>query len=343
MKILAGLVTALIYGNAAWAQDVSDDANHNDMQQSPDNIGGSGLSDPNAGDALILEQEDVAPVDPSMQDPGVGGSGNVGSDLSGQDALGGSGQAGQSAQQASPGIPMQGHGGVTLFCTPVPQQSTGGSGVGLHGDEHSSIQRDFDSEVGMVPPVTDDSAFGGAGLDENKDQGQEKADMRGLSILVGAGVEGYTGGLAPEINPGAALGVTAAIRPSKVFGLELGYSGAVNNLDADVGGSGPDIVRNGAVANLTLGLTAAPVQPYVLGGFGMNWYNIRNGEGLGFRDDTSSRIPVGVGLRTHIGDFTADARVNYNFLFGEDFAPAAVDDDAFTGRYTGTINIGGTF
>jgi hypothetical protein len=344
VKILAGLVTAFIYGNAAWAQDVSDDANRNDTQQSPDNIGGSGLSDPNAGDALILDQEDVAPVpDTSMQDQGLGGSGNVGSDLSGQDALGGSGHAGQSAQQASPGIPMQGHGGVTLFCTPVQQQSTGGSGIGLHGNEQSSIQRDFDSEVGVVPPVTDDSAFGGAGLDENKDEGQDKGDMRGLTLTVGAGVEGYTGGLAPEINPGAALGVTAAIRPSKVLGLELGYSGAVNNLDTDVGGNGPDIVRNGAQAAVTLGLTAAPVQPYVLGGIGMNWYNVRNGEALGFRDDTNSRIPVGVGLRTHIGDFTADARVNYNFLIADDFAPGVDAGDATTGSYNGTINLGGTF
>ena len=129
-----------------------------------------------------------------------------------------------------------------------------------------------------------------------------------------------------------------------VFGLELGYSGAMNNLDRDVGGSGPDIVRNGAVANVTLGLTAAPVQPYVLGGFGMNWYNVRNGQTFGFTDDTSSRIPLGVGLRTHVGGFTADARVNYNVLLSEDFAPARVDNGEFTtGSYQGTLNLGGTF
>ncbi|HZI06843.1 MAG TPA: hypothetical protein VEZ71_22650, partial [Archangium sp.] len=76
--------------------------------------------------------------------------------------------------------------------------------------------------------------------------------------------------------------------------------------------------------------------------FGMNWYNIRNGEALGFTDDTSSRIPVGVGLRTHIGDFTADARVNYNVLLNEGFAPVA-DDRLTTGSYQGTLNLGGTF
>ncbi|HYO69482.1 MAG TPA: hypothetical protein VEU33_25730 [Archangium sp.] len=328
LKILAGLVTALIYGNAAMAQDVSDTDTNTQGQTSPDNIGGSGLNDTAQDDTLILDQEDVAPVpDIGMQEEGVGGSG----------------PAGQNVQPKS-SIPMQGQGGMTLFCTPVQQgQATGGSGT-LQGDEQSSLQRDYDASVGQVDDdIVSDDAFGGSGYDvKDVDQGQEKGDMRGLSVLVGAGVEGYTGGLAPEINPGATVGVLAAIKPSKVLGLELGYSGAVNNLDADVGGSGPDIVRNGAVANLTLGLTAAPVQPYVLGGFGMNWYNIRNGEALGFSDDTSSRIPVGVGLRTHIGDFTADARVNYNILLNEDFAPAG-DDRFTTGSYQGTLDLGGTF
>ncbi|HYO57683.1 hypothetical protein [Archangium sp.] len=346
VKILAGLVTALIYGNAAMAQE-ADDTNRDNTQgqQSPDNYGGSGLGDNDQSDLIILDQEDVAPVPGTeMQEEGVGGSG-----LEGEDAFGGSGQAGQSAQQPKAGIPMQGQGGMTLYCTPVQGQATGGSGVidqPVPGDEQSSLQRDYETEVGAVP-VTEDEAFGGSGYEvkekeKEKDQGQEKGDMRGLTVMVGAGVEGYTGALAPNINPGPAVGVTAALRPSKVLGLELGYSGAVNNLDADVLGTGPDIVRNGAQANLTLGLTAAPVQPYVLGGFGMNWYNIRNGEELGFRDDTNSRIPVGVGLRTHIGDFTADARVNYNILLNEDFAPD-VDDRFTTGSYNGTLNIGGTF
>ncbi|WNG51147.1 hypothetical protein F0U60_48735 [Archangium minus] len=337
VKILAGLVTALFYGGAAMAQDV-DDSNLGSEQQSPDNIGGSGQDD-----AVILDQQDVAPVPGSdIQDQGVGGSGDQG--LSGdvnQDAFGGSGQVGQG--HAKPGIPMQGQGGVTLYCTPVDQQSTGGSGM-IHSDPQSSLERDYDVGSVDVAPAPDDQAFGGSGYEaQPKDQGQDKGDMRGLSVLIGGGVEGYTGGLAPEINPGATAGVTAALRPSKVFGLELGYSGAVNNLETDVGGTGPDIVRNGAVANVTLGLTAAPIQPYVLGGFGMNWYNVRNGEALGFSDDTNSRVPVGVGLRTHIGDFTADARVNYNFLIADDFAAGVDQGDAGTGSYNGTINLGGTF
>jgi hypothetical protein len=353
-KILVGAIAALIYGNAALAQDQS--TTQPQGQQSPDNIGGSGLDDNNNSDLLILDQEDVAPVAPVtpiapvtpdsslQQDEGVGGTGDVG--IEQDQGVGGAGQQGQSPQQPkSSSIPMQGQGGVTLYCTPVPQPgATGGSGDSSGLDNGQSSLGSPNVDVGAVPIASDDKAVGGSGYEDMNKHQESMADMRGLTVTVGAGVEGYTGALASEINPGPAAGVNATLRPSKTFGLELGYSGAVNNLDTDVGGSGPDIVRNGAAAAVTVGLTAAPVQPYLLGGFGMNWYNIRNGERLGFRDDTSSRIPVGIGLRTHISHFTADARVNYSFLLHDDFAPPTVDTgNATTGSYNGTINLGGTF
>lgn len=360
VKILAGLVTALIYGGTAMAQDVSDTQKDTQGQQSPDNMGGSGLEQSNPNDLIILDQQDVAPVpDTSAQDQGVGGSGDQGvsGDVNTQDqgAIGGSGQPstvpqGVQAPQGvqKPGIPLQGQNGVTLYCTPVNQQATGGSGMPAQGNEQSSLQPSPSLqpsyEVGSADISQHDTGLGGSGYEAKPvDQGQRKADMRGVTVLIGGGVEGYTGGYAPEINPGASAGALAAFKPSKVLGLELGYNGAVNNLDTDVPGSGPDIVRNSAQADITIGLTAAPLQPYVLGGYGLNWYNVRNGEALGFRDDTNSKIPVGLGLRTHIGDFTADARVNYNFLIADDFAPGVDNSDAMSGSYNGTLNIGGTF
>lgn len=183
---------------------------------------------------------------------------------------------------------------------------------------------------------------------------EERSDMRGLTVTVGGGVEGYTNALASDIDPGAAYGATVALKPSKVLGVEVGYSGAVNNFDSNTfpegSTSGPDIVRNGAHAAATLALTATPVQPYVLAGVGLSRYNVR-GTAPGFSDDTVGSVPVGAGLRFHIGDFTADARVNYNFLFDQEFAavpPADIDlpgDQTFSsgGRYTGTLNIGATW
>ncbi|RKH53288.1 hypothetical protein D7Y23_04240 [Corallococcus sp. AB050B] len=184
---------------------------------------------------------------------------------------------------------------------------------------------------------------------------RSSADMRGLTFLVGGGVEGYTSGLRDQIDPGLAYGVTVAIKPTNVLGIELGYTGAISDfndsrlLTTDT--SGPDIVRNGAQAAVTLGLSATPLQPYVMGGVGLSRYNVR-ALAPGFQDDTVGNIPVGAGLRLHIGSFTADARVNYNFLFDQEFAltvpPSDVNlgsDETFSsgGRYVGTINLGATF
>ncbi|WP_395841365.1 outer membrane protein [Cystobacter fuscus] len=316
-KILAGLVTAVLTSGAAVAQEADMDVNQGHEQGAPANMGIGGAGDTN------------------LQEQGLGGSGQV--------------AAPSAIQPSAPNSQIiQGQGGVTLYCTPL-QQGTGGAGAPVHdphagllpGEQPSSLQRDYD--------VHDSEAIGGSGYDVKEaealraldEKPKKEADMRGLTVMVGGGVEGYTGGLAPEVRPGAAVGVTAAIKPSKVFGIELGYSGAANDL-RDNAGSGPDIIRNGGQAALTFGLAATPVQPYVLGGLGLNRYNVRNSGDTGFRDDTNANIPVGAGLRTHIGDFTADARINYNFLLNNDFSPG-VDADTWTGRYTGTINLGGTF
>lgn len=184
---------------------------------------------------------------------------------------------------------------------------------------------------------------------------QEKDDMRGLTVLLGGGVEGYTNALAPQVNPGPAASVTAAIRPTTVLGLELGYTGSALNIDTGTAGGargGPDIIRQGGQAVVSVGLVASSVQPYVLGGIGVSRYNVRAGFSEGFDDDTVGQVPVGVGLRTHFGDFTADARLNYNFLFDQEFAfnvPStsigAPGDSDFSegGSYLGTVNVGVTF
>lgn len=178
---------------------------------------------------------------------------------------------------------------------------------------------------------------------------EERSVMRGVMMTAGAGVEGYTGGLRDEIAPGVAWGASASIKPSKILGFELGYSGAVNELrDSSFDVNGADVVRNGGQLLATVGLGAAPVQPYVLGGVGLNWYNVR-ATGSGLSDDTSGNIPLGGGVRAHIGHFTADARLNYNILFNNNMAdrvgvPSTASNlGAGGGRYTGTLSIGSTF
>src|SRR5690349_1518299 len=187
-----------------------------------------------------------------------------------------------------------------------------------------------------------------------QDRKESSADMRGLSVLVGGGVEGYTNQLGQDIDPGVAYGATLVLKPTKVLGLELGYSGAANELDSGVPlarTSGPDVVRNGGQAVATVGLTAAPIQPYLLAGVGLSRYNVRS-SALAFQDDTVGNVPLGAGLRVHVGNFTADARLNYNLLFDQEFALNVPESDinlpgeatfSSGGRYTGTLNFGATW
>lgn len=200
------------------------------------------------------------------------------------------------------------------------------------------------------------SLFGGVAMaqgtvNEPTYKPEERSVMRGVMVTAGAGFEGYTGGLRSELKPGVTWGVTAAIKPTKILGLELGYNGAANELrDQSFDVRGADLVRNGGQLVGTVGLGAAPVQPYLLGGIGVNWYHAR-ALGSGLRDDTAGAVPLGGGVRAHIGHFTADARLNYDILFSQNMAnqvglasTASTYSSSFGGgSYQGTLNIGSTF
>ena len=185
---------------------------------------------------------------------------------------------------------------------------------------------------------------------------EQKPDMNGVTVLLGGGVEGYTGSLAPRIAPGPTYGVSVQFRPSNILGIELGYSGAVSELrDSVTGGtsasSGPDIIRNGGRALATVGLTDTQVQPYVLAGVGIEHFDVRGGASrFGFKSDTAGEIPVGIGFRTQVGAFTADLRGDYSVPFDQDIAPGvetqrtvAGVDTSNAGRYQGELRIGANF
>jgi hypothetical protein len=173
--------------------------------------------------------------------------------------------------------------------------------------------------------------------------------LRDPSVMVGGGVEGYTRDLAPQIDVGVTYGVALGLQPTRILGLELGYSGAVNELDSR-SGTGRDLVRNGAYAAATVSPFPLKVRPYVMGGLGFSSYNVRGGV-MGLKDNLVGNVPLGAGVRTSAGSFTADARLNYNVLFDEEFAVGSPVPRSRTGgpsdlsisksgRYSGTLNLG---
>ena len=115
-KILAGLVDCADLRQRCHGAGRGREGHHQG-QESPDNFGGSGLDDTTQDDLIILDQEDVAPVpDTGVQEEGVGGAG-----LEGRRRHRRLGPGPLPAQPAQPkaGIPIQGQGGMTLYCTPV--------------------------------------------------------------------------------------------------------------------------------------------------------------------------------------------------------------------------------
>jgi hypothetical protein len=168
----------------------------------------------------------------------------------------------------------------------------------------------------------------------------------GPYYLLGGGVEGYTGALAPTVQPGVSYGAVVGYRLPFV-GLELGYSGAASEFDADTVGDerigGADLVRNGGQLAATIGITSARLQPYLMGGIGIEGYQVRNGALAGFQNDTNGYVPTGLGLRYQLGEvFAADARLTYNFPFGQDFAPVSADKLSDS-RYQALLQFGGSY
>jgi hypothetical protein len=224
-------------------------------------------------------------------------------------------------------------------------------------DEQGDLDHENDHDQGDLQG-TREQGTGGSGETVVVREGEERGgpDLGGVTVLLGGGVEGYTGALAPRVGVGPTYGAAIQMRPTDLFGLELAYSGGVHEVKDNLthgvnAASGADIVRNGARAMLSLGVADTTVQPYVLGGVGVNWYSVRGNAGaFGFQDDTSGEIPLGLGLRTQVGAFTADLRGLYDVPFDQDFAPGVTStteianlDTSNDGRYQATLSIGANF
>ncbi|MGZ3460591.1 MAG: hypothetical protein ACXU86_19055 [Archangium sp.] len=181
------------------------------------------------------------------------------------------------------------------------------------------------------------------------------SNLREVSVMAGGGVEGYTLSLASRVEPGATYGVRVGVRPPSPLGpdigLEAGYSGAENGLAPRsplLTRRRVELVRHGAYAAASVSLTSWRLRPYVMGGLGFSVYNLR-GTVQGFGDNTVGQVPLGVGVRTSRGTFTADARLGYDVLFDQRYAtgfpvrytggptPFVVSR---AGRYSGTLHLG---
>ncbi|WP_171448093.1 hypothetical protein [Corallococcus carmarthensis] len=382
-KILAGAIAALMYGTGAGAAEkdcppgqaaVPKDTQHKDktaqapvgevqeedltIEEAPvdESLQGTGGSGQSGSMDESSKSKDLSTTSQGVSSPSVSGTGGSGAvylnmplrcEPVDQSGMGGSGASGITPQSQPPAPPPP-----PAAEPPAPPPPAGGNSGGMSQSDSSMSSEPATGGSGVAAPssATD---FRPAATSEDiqplEVEKKSKNKNKGLTLLIGGGVEGYTGALAPQIAPGPSAAVTASLKPTSVLGVEVGYSGALNNIkDAGAFGadSGPDLVRNGGQAALTLAIAPSAVQPYLLGGIGISNYHFRGGEALGYSDDTVGNVPAGVGVRGHFGHFTADLRGYYNFLFDKQFAPdiqPGGSDPSGGGSYTTTLNVGGTF
>jgi len=187
-----------------------------------------------------------------------------------------------------------------------------------------------------------------------KAQDEIERELRGVSVVVGAGVEGYTGSLAPRVAVGPAWDLLIDFHPSSVLAFELAYVGAVNSVKFDNFGlitpRGADIIRNGGHAAVTFAFGPWLVQPFVLAGVGVTHYSVnQNAQNVGFSSTTAGYIPFGGGIRGQVDRVVIDLRGTWSLPFSDHLFPGGTGQSTLGlntgnyGRWTATLNVGGAF
>jgi hypothetical protein len=369
MAWMAGALAATLWGGAALAETQSSTDNQQQVEQ-PSQPTTSQSQQDSWRQSTAPDQNTVTggtqqgTTQEGQNQSGIGGSASAGTT--------GAGVAGSAQVQSNAPTQMSnGHyqiqanlpdrGQTLLDCVPAQQNAQVDKDHVLIQQNLSSGQGWFDctpSNTNVKPML----GTGGAGETNVVEvQREEKTNaLSGTTVLLGGGVEGYTGSLASRIAPGPSYGVAIDFRPTDVFGLELAYSGAANELRGKVtngvnASSGPDVLRNGGRMLLSLGLAATPVQPYLTAGVGINRYDFRGASAIyGFKDDTAGEVPVGLGFRAQAGSFTADLRGLYLVPFEQDIEPGIATSTTINtttgqvhtgnaGRYQGELRIGATW
>ncbi len=153
----------------------------------------------------------------------------------------------------------------------------------------------------------------------------------GVGFLVGGGVTGFASDAMMDVtNVGGAWEARVAIGTQLPIGLEVGYLGSAQGMDAIGLDSDAILLGNGAEAVARFNLIAdAPLQPYAFGGAGLRHYRITNtDQNLSSLADSDNvfEVPVGAGANFRIGEaLLVDVRGTFRFAFDDDLTAPDAD------------------
>jgi hypothetical protein len=148
----------------------------------------------------------------------------------------------------------------------------------------------------------------------------------GASVTVGGGVMNYTERAPLAVtNPGGLWNARVALGTRSVVGLEAGYLGTAQDIDAAGLDSGAFLVSNGAEGALRINapftFEQGMIAPYAVGGLGWQRFDLVN-EGANTSSvedvDNIMTVPMGVGISTVLSGFDLDARAMYHHTIGSE-------------------------
>lgn len=171
---------------------------------------------------------------------------------------------------------------------------------------------------------------------------EEDTHKRSIGIMAGVGVSDYNRDLNRVVDPGVGYGARVDLSPLRNVGLELGYSGAVNEIDESLSADGR-LITNAVGGNLRLNLVPpdrelpANLRPFVFGGA---FYHRIDTDNFvpGIEDNINAfALPFGAGVEAEIANrFLIGGRFTYNKLYNV--------DEEFGGRnsdnWAATVNLG---
>lgn len=151
-----------------------------------------------------------------------------------------------------------------------------------------------------------------------------------FSIVLQGGASHYNQSLSGS-DTGAAYGARLGFLPTPMLGIELGYLGTQNNIQAslDQGREASTLKTNEGYGDIRLNILPGAVTPYVFGGYGLTW--VSGAAASGVPNSSTSTLPFGAGLEGNIGAFKLGGRFQYNYLFSS----------INTGSNTVAVNKGG--
>jgi hypothetical protein len=195
--------------------------------------------------------------------------------------------------------------------------------------------------AGIVALVTAVAAPALAQVDV--ETGQDRAvievERQPLQLGVNIGVNNFTGAAGDLTGAGAFFGVNAGVRPWRMMGVELGYEGSRNPVEAVDGGLWRHNVSALAKVGPMLGQDQN-IRPFLGAGVGLSYINPTGDAEDSFRTDYVSEVPLALGVETQLGPVNAGVRATYRLLGGDNFTP---DPDDNSNLFNVGLMIGGRF